>query len=127
MIQTYFDRLKRLLDLYATASFVLDVQISFELRPGDQGFVAGLVLFQDRSVLQFREYLDSSASQVTKLMYSYHYRDVADRLVFRYDNANHRPPVPEREHNHTADDILASPAPVLEDVLTEIVVAQGWV
>lgn len=58
MIQRHFDELKRVVDGYAAAPFVLDAQVSFEVRPGDQGFVEGAVLFQDRSTLHFREYLD---------------------------------------------------------------------
>lgn len=51
MIQAYFDGLKQVIDRYATAPFVLDAQVNFELRPGDQGYVVGAVLFQDESSL----------------------------------------------------------------------------
>lgn len=75
MIQRYFSELKRIVNSYAVAPFVLDAQLSFELRPGDQGFVSGAMLFKDQSNLHFREYLDSAAGRVSKLMYSYHYQD----------------------------------------------------
>ena len=127
MIQTYFDRLKRVIDGFAAAPFVLDAQVSFDLRPGDQGFVVGTVLFQDQSSLRFREYLDGAAGQVSKLMYSYHYQDANEHLVFRYDNARHRPPLPALEHKHTFDRVITSQAPALETVLGEIAVAKEWV
>ncbi len=127
MIQRYFDRLKRVVDGYAAAPFVLDVQISFELRPGNQGYVAGMVLFQDRSTLHFREYLDNAASHVSKLMYSYHYQDGDQQLIFRYDNALHRPMLPFLEHKHVGESIAESQTPALADVLTEIVMVRGWV
>lgn len=127
MIQRYFDELKRVLDSFAAASFVLDAQLSFELRPGEQGFAEGAVFFGDQSVLHFREYLDSSAGQVSKLMYSYHYQDAGQQLVFRYDNARHRPPLPTSEHKHTDNKVTASHAPSLEEVLTEIAAKQGWI
>lgn len=53
MIQAYFDQLKHVIDSYATTAFVLDAQVSFELRPGDQGYVVGSVLFLDYSILTF--------------------------------------------------------------------------
>ena len=90
MIQSYFDELKRVVDDHARVPFVLDVQIAFEQRPGEQGFVVGSVLFQDHSALHFREYVDSTAGEVSKLMYTYHYHDADQQLIFRYDNARHR-------------------------------------
>jgi hypothetical protein len=59
-----------------------------------------------------------------KVMYTYHYQDAGDRLVFRYDNAQHRPTLGSDEHKHTPDGVVAAPAPTLEDVLAEIVVTQ---
>lgn len=127
MIQAYFDQLKRVVDSYAAASFVLDAQVSFELRPGDQGYVVGAVLFQDQSILHFREYLDAAGGRVSKLTYSCHYQHADMQLIFRYDNARHRPALPMLEHKHTANSIAVCPAPTLEAVLTEIVVMRGWV
>lgn len=127
MIQQYFNELKRVIDSYAAAPFVLDAQVSFELRPGNQGYAVGAVLFQDRSVLHFREYLDNDTDYVEKLMYSYHYQDGDQQLIFRYDNARHRPPLPVQEHKHIGETIAASQAPTLAEVLTEIVMTRGWV
>jgi len=127
VIQRYFNELKRVIDSYAAAPFVLDAQVSFELRPGNQGYAVGVVLFQDRSALHFREYLDSIASHVSKLMYSYHYQDADQQLIFRYDNARHQPPLPVQEHKHVGETIAASQAPTLIEVLTEIVMTRGWV
>ena len=126
MIQIYFDRLKRVIDRYAAAPFVLDARVSFELRPGDQGYVTGSVLFQDQSILFFREYLDSSAGRVSKLMYSYHWQDADEQLVFRYDNARHRPPLAMLDHKHTVNGIVSSQEPTLETVLAEVVTTAGW-
>lgn len=126
MIRAYFDQLKHVIDSYAAASFVLDAQVSFELRPGDQGFLLGSVLYLDQSILHFREYLDVAGGQVSRLSYSYHYQDSDERLVFRYDNAFHRPALPVLEHKHTVEAIVASPAPGIEAVLTEIVGMRRW-
>lgn len=127
MIQAYLDQLKRVIDSYAAAPFVLEVQMNFESRPGGQAYVVGSRLFQDRSTLHFREYLDATENQVNKLTYSYHYQDADDRLIFRYDNARHRTASPALEHKHTEDAVTAKPAPTLPIVLTEIIAMRQWV
>ena len=53
-------------------------------------------------------------------MYAYHYQDVNKGLIFRYDNAVHRPPLPQAEHKHTPEDVKVSPAPTLAQVVDEI-------
>ena len=127
MLQTYFDQIKRLMDRYATLAFVLDAQVSFELRPGGQGYLTGKCLHVDDSELFFREYLDSVAGNLEKLMYSYHYHDDKQQLIFRYDNARHRPPLATQEHKHTQAGVEEAPAPELSTVLEEIMVLRGWV
>lgn len=127
MIQRYFDALKQAVDSFAAAPFVLDVRMSFELRPGNQGYVVGALLFQDQSALHFREYLDSDGGHVSKLMYTYHYQDADRQMFFRYDNARHQPALPMQEHKHVGEAITASHAPALAEVLTEIVMTRGWV
>lgn len=126
MIQAYFDQIKALVDRYAVTRFVLDAKASFETRPGEQGYLTGSITFEDGSVLYFREFLDSTRGTVEKLMYTYHYQDATDQLIFRYDNARHRPPLPSLEHKHTPGQVIEAPAPTLEEVLTEIVATRGW-
>lgn len=127
MIEEHFNEIKRIIDSYAAAPFVLDTQVSFELHPGNQGYVVGIVLFQDRSILYFREYLDSDAGFVSKLMYSYHYQDAEQHLVFRYDNARHRPAPPTPEHKTCWGKRCCQQSPTLTEVLIEIALTRGWV
>jgi len=75
--------------------------------------------------LHFTEFLDEVYKQVEKVMYTYHYQDSNRQLVFRYDNARHRPPLPLREHKHTPEQTAVSPAPLLAEVLAEIMRYQG--
>lgn len=126
MIQNYFDELKQIIDSYATLPSVIETRVSFELRPSDQGYVVGAVLFQDQSVLHFREYVDNDGGYVSKQMYTYHYQDADQRLIFRYDNARHRPTLPTLEHKHTGDHATVSHMPTLEAVLAEIALIRGW-
>jgi hypothetical protein len=127
VIQAYFDQVKALINKYAGTRFVLDAKVSFEMRPGEQGYLTGSLTFTDGSTLQFSEFLDSAAGGVAKLMYTYHYQDARKQLIFRYDNAYHRPPLRSLEHKHIPGQVTGSPAPTIEDVLAEIVMVKGWV
>jgi hypothetical protein len=127
MIQTYFTQIKRLIEQYAATSFVLEATMHIEMRPGDQGYLTGALIFADDSTLRFSEYLDQTGEVVDKLMYSYHYQDTGNQLIFRYDNALHRPALPSVEHKHLPSQITEAPAPTLDEVLAEIATTKGWV
>ena len=48
-------------------------------------------------------------------------------LLFRYDNARHKPPLSFRENKHLATDtIVAALVPLFSDVLTELVQLKSW-
>jgi hypothetical protein len=127
MIQTYFTQIKRVIDQYAATSFVLEAQMHFDMRPGDQGYLTGTLIFVDDSKRHFSEYLDQTGEVVDKLMYTYHYQDTDNQLIFRYDNALHRPALSSVEHKHLPIQIIAAPAPTLDEVLAEIASTRGWV
>lgn len=57
-------------------------------------------------------------------MYTYHYQNALHGLIFRYDNALHRPRLASPDHRHSADGIQLVPAPALEDVLLEVTAYQ---
>jgi hypothetical protein len=127
MIQTYFTQIKRIIDQYTMTSFVLETQLHFEVRPGDQGYLTGMLLFVDDSALHFSEYLDQTGEVVDKLMYTYHYQDAGNQLIFRYDNALHKPALPSVAHKHLPTQSIAAPAPTLDEVLAEIITTRGWI
>ena len=127
MIQTYFTQIKRIIDQYAATSFVLETQIHFEMRPGNQGYLAGTLIFVDDSKLHFSEYVDQTGEVVDKLMYTYHYQDTGNQLILRYDNALHKPALSSVEHKHLPTQVDAAPAPTLDEVLAEIATTKDWV
>lgn len=125
VIQRYFSEIRSTIEHYAATSYVLTTDINFESRPGDQGYLHGSVYFIDGSILHFKEFLDGTNTLVEKLTYSYHYQDANRNLIFRYDNAAHKPALPFSEHKHLPQQILPAPAPMLADVFTEIIVRQN--
>lgn len=126
VMQTYFGQIKLLLDRISTALFVVDLEVAFDVRSSDQGYLHGVLVFRDHSSLHFREFLDSADDTLVKVMYSYHYQDEDQALVFRYDNALHRPELPFIDHKHIGPEIVAADPPHLQDVLIEIVAARNW-
>ena len=94
------------------------VDIQIDQRSGLRGFVAGLLQFSDGSELHFREFIDMSIPE-PRLMYAYHYQDTGAALIFRYDNAAHRPSLRSADHKHTPDGLAAARPPTLADVVDE--------
>ncbi len=109
---------KVLAALIATGEITFtDLQI--DQRSSLRGFIMGMLQFSDGSELHFREFLDISRDE-PRLMYAYHYQSPEKTLIFRYDNAAHRPPLPQPEHKHTKTNVKASSAPTLAQVIDEI-------
>ncbi|RIK53433.1 hypothetical protein DCC62_32350 [candidate division KSB1 bacterium] len=91
LIQRYFNQIKDAVARYSATRFVIATKLDYDLRAGAQGLITGIIRFVDGSVLHFKEYIDAVNQKVGKLSYSYHYQDADNRLIFRYDNAAHRP------------------------------------
>jgi hypothetical protein len=95
------------------------VDLKIDHRSSLHGFLSGMLRFSDHSELHFREFVDTSQPE-PRLMYAYHYQDAQKTLVFRYDNAAHRPPLLQAEHKHTPGGVDVSHAPTLSEVVAEI-------
>jgi hypothetical protein len=93
--------------------------IQIDQRSALRGFITGILQFEDDSELHFREFIDTSSTP-SKLMYAYHYQDKNKTLIFRYDNAVHRPKLPQMDHKHTSTGVKITSAPSLAQVIDEI-------
>lgn len=94
----------------------------YDERSETQGFIRGLLHFDDGSELHMREFVDVSVD-IDRYKYAYHYMR-QDRLIFRYDNSadiTARDFTTYPHHKHVANIIEESIAPSLADVLAEIV------
>ena len=105
-------------EVVASGDAVL-VSLQVDQHSSVRGFIGGRLQFHDATELHFREFVDvAQAGQ--KVMYVYQYQDAQHDLIFRYDNAAHKPALPQPEHRHTLSSVEASPAPTLTRVLDEI-------
>jgi hypothetical protein len=115
----YLRRIQNTLNEVIASGQALTVQLQADQRSLTRGFLAGILIFADSTELHFREYLDLSVPE-PRQMYAYHYQDIRGQLIFRYDNAVHRPPLPAREHKHVPDGIKVTLPPALEQIVDEI-------
>jgi hypothetical protein len=104
--------------LLVTGQAVL-AEHSIDQRSMLRGFVGGVLQFEDGSELHFREFVDISLPE-PKMMYAYHYQDSNSNLIFRYDNAAHKPALPQADHKHTPTAVHSLKAPTFEMVIDEI-------
>ena len=94
----------------------------YDERSETQGFIRGLLHFDDGSELHLREFVDVKVG-IDRYKYSYHYMH-EDRLIFRYDNSadiTARDFATYPHHKHVGETIEESSAPSLTEVLAEIV------
>jgi hypothetical protein len=119
LLKDYVASLERLL---SSTPFVMGTSLSYEERPPTAGLIKAAITFSDGPQLDIREFLMLEPA-VQTLKYAYHYRK-ADRLIFRYDNAND----PAAKglstfpcHKHASERILDAEKPSLEQVLKEII------
>lgn len=107
------------IEAVAAGGQVVLVEQTIDHRSTWRGLIAGVLHFEDGSELHFREFVDTSQPE-PRLMYAYHYHDADKALLFRYDNAAHKPALPQAEHKHTVTGVERSDAPTLERVIDEI-------
>lgn len=115
----YADRITATVQQCTFSGLALRHELHVDRRSPLRGFISGSLTFKDGSELHFREFIDMNRPE-PRLKYAYHYQAQDDSLIFRYDNAAHKPALPQDEHKHTAHGVEPSGIPTLEEVLDEI-------
>ena len=121
LIETYFQQLRALIE---NCTVVQSFNLLPEKRDSHEGFILGTIYFVDGSFLHLREFVYVETT-IERGMYSYHYMDASNNLIFRYDNTRHHkklnlPNYPHHKHDGSEDNVISSNAPMLADVLNEI-------
>jgi hypothetical protein len=114
----YFRRVNNLL---ALARFVKAQDVHAEKRTPTEGYLRGNVSFRDDSRLHFRE-LVTTEPVVRLVSYTYQYMRADGTVIFRYDDADHFPDLPNAPHHkHIGEsEVIATNLPDLESILKEI-------
>lgn len=117
---SYASGLQQVLAEALESGLAVAAELGEQPKAATLGYVRGVIQFLDDSQLHFREYVDAALPE-PRLMYVYHYQSADGTLIFRYDNAAHRPPLPEPAHKHVSEGVQLAKAPPLEGVVREIV------
>ncbi len=120
LLNTYQNNIVSIIQKYVDNGCIVSFTFSVDARSNHIGFIQGSLEFLQGSRLFFREYVDLQES-IEKLSYSFHYQDQENNLIFRYDNAQHKPDLGYVEHKHIRDKIISSKIPDIEQVILEIV------
>ncbi|MGB2926657.1 MAG: DUF6516 family protein [Limnothrix sp.] len=120
LLNTYQNNIVSIVQKYVDNGYILSFNFSVDVRSNYIGFIQGSLEFLQGSRLFFKEYVDLQES-IEKLSYSFHYQDAENNLIFRYDNARHKPDLGYADHKHIRDEIIQSKIPDIEQVILEII------
>ena len=97
------------------------VEIREEIRANKQAILNVKIVLINQSVLHIKEYLDAKY-RINRVSYAYQYQDRNGRLIFRYDNAAHRPVLGFNEHKHSSDGTIHKAVlPDIFDLIDEVI------
>ena len=119
MIEAY---VQSLLDIVVASPIVSTFDVTLDKRTAHLGLIRGELRFLDDSRLHFRELVEVKG-HVIRQMYSYHYQDAANTLLFRYDDTPHHPSLdtfPHHKHDRSEANVVEAVPPCLAEVLREI-------
>ncbi|MBE9176682.1 hypothetical protein IQ225_17695 [Synechocystis salina LEGE 06155] len=120
LLNTYQNKIISIIEKYVDNGYILSFNFSVDARSNYIGFIQGNLEFFQGSQLFFKEYIDLQDPS-EKLSYSFHYQDPDNHLIFRYDNAKHKPGLGYSDHKHIGDKIMPSQIPEIEQVILEII------
>ena len=119
LLTEYFARLVKDIEEYSKTNLIIDSELHIDCRTEKIGIIKGTITFLDNSCLFFTEYLDVRY-KIEKLTYSFHYQQEDGTLIFRYDNAYHKPRLSFTSHKHLpSGEIIQSDIPELNDIFEE--------
>ena len=123
-VNEYIDSVRGALQRLEDYGLVEAIAFNSEVRAGGQAVLNIKVTLIDKSQLYIREYVTSSASThgLNRVSYAYQYQSEDTSLIFRYDNAKHKPALGFDEHKHTRDGmIIQSQLPTIDAIVDEVI------
>lgn len=120
-LRDYIEQVRAGLQTFEDYGLSEHIDFAAEIRPGSQAVLKAIVKLIDTSELYIREYLLAKGT-IQRLSYAYQYQNQDGTLLFRYDNAAHRPPLGFDSHRHDVDGrIIAAEPPNIEVLVQEII------
>ena len=121
LIEDYFKTIQETIESNQIIQFH---SIIYQKRDNFLGYIKGKIQLLDASCLYLTEYVEVEYG-IDRGKYSYQYMNQNNQLIFRYDNAPHHQKLklssfPHHKHDGNEDNVIASNAPNLSDILREI-------
>jgi len=83
------------------------------------------VRFQTGHMLEINEAITSRENQIMHIGYRYHFQDIKNSVVFRYDNTPHFPEFDTYPHHkHISERVVAAAQPTIFSVIEEAALSQ---
>jgi len=121
LLSNYLQLFRQGIEKLENFGYTESIEIKEEIRPNKQAIIKAKIILVDKSVLYIKEYIDAKY-KIEKVSYAYQYQDSDGRLIFRYDNAVHRPALRFKEHKHIkAEVIIEASLPDISDIIDEVV------
>lgn len=117
----YLGLIRKSIEKLEDYGFAEGIDIQEEIRPAKQAIVRIQIVLVDGSSLHIKEYIDAKYG-IEKVSYAYQYQDKNGSLIFRYDNAAHKPPLNMKGHKHIySGEIVGTDAPDIEKLVDEVI------
>ena len=121
LLRNYLRLFRQGIEKLEKYGYAESIDIKEEIRPNKQAIVKARIVLVDSSVLHIKEYIDAKY-KIEKVSYAYQYQDRDGELIFRYDNAVHRPALRFKGHKHTKDGVIIEASlPDISDIIDEVV------
>jgi len=120
-LRNYLASFQRALERLRDYGYAEAIEFKEETRPRKQAVIRAKIILVDDSVLHIQEYIDAKYT-IDRVSYAYQYLDSEGKLIFRYDNALHKPALAFKEHKHTKEGtIICAHMPAISDAIDEVI------
>ena len=117
----YLDSFHKVIAKIEAFGFAESIDIKEDIRAAKQLVIKAKIFLINGSVLQIKEYIDAKY-KIEKISYAYQYQDEKGKLIFRYDNARHKPNLGFNDHKHLYNgSIVRSSMPDLSNIVDEVI------
>ena len=119
-LHDYLELFRQAIENVEDYGYAESIEINEEIRPNKQAVIKAKIVLIDGSVLHIKEYIDAKYT-IQKVSYAYQYQKKDGDLIFRYDNAGHRPALEFEEHKHIKDGVIIEAIlPDVSDIMDEV-------
>lgn len=116
LVKDYQAKLLGIIQNYLDSRIVITYNFSVDSRSSYIALIQGKLELKDGSHLFFKEFIDLQ-EYLEKLSYSFHYQDQENNIIFRYDNAKHKPDLGYSHHKHINNQIIPSIIPEFQAII----------